>query len=59
MGIGLEQQGDAPDACQCDHGVDDACQQHVRTATDPSHQIKLEQPDASPVKGADNRDKQR
>ena len=58
VGIGLEQQGDAPQTGQTDHGVDNARQQGGRTATDPSDQIKLEQANATPVERTDDGDEQ-
>ena len=58
VGVGLKQQGDAPNAGQTNHRVDDAGKQSSGTTADPSNQIELEQSDATPVKGADDGDEQ-
>ena len=54
----LEQQRNAPDTGQCHHGVNNTGEQGAGTAANPGHQVKLEQPDATPVECTDDGDDQ-
>lgn len=48
-----KQDADAPEAGKTDERVNDAAQNRVLTAEDPSHQIELREADKTPVDGAD------
>ena len=54
-----EDKRNAPDTGKADDRVDDAGEQRRLSAADPSHNIELEQSDATPVEGADDREYQR
>ena len=57
--LGAEDQRDAPDTRQGNHGEDDAREQRFRAAADPSHRIKTEKPYRAPVQRADDDEDQR
>ena len=56
---GAEEEGDAPDTGQSDHGIDDARRHGGGSAADPGDQIELEQTDATPVQRADDGNNER
>ena len=56
---GAEQQRDAPDTGQSDHGLDDPRRYGGSAAADPGNQIELEQTYATPVQRADDGNDQR
>lgn len=56
---GAEDQRDTPNACQRNDGVDDTAEQRGLPAADPSHNVKLEQTDATPVQSAEDGQNQR
>ena len=49
-----EKQGNAPQACQADDGVDDAAYQSVLAAENPGHQVELENAHKAPVNASDD-----
>ena len=51
---GAEQKRDTPQSRQGDHGKNNACRHRIRATADPSHNIKLENADASPIDGTEN-----
>ena len=56
---GAEDQRDTPNACQCNDGIDDTAEQRGLSAADPSHNVKLEQTDTTPVQSAQDGKNQR
>ena len=54
-----ENQRDTPDAGKSHDGVNDAAEERVLSATNPCHDVKGKQTDATPVESADNGDDQR
>lgn len=49
-----KQQGNAPKTCQTHQRVDNAAEDGILTAEQPSYQIKLENANQTPVQTADN-----
>ena len=49
-----EEERDAPQTGQCDHGVNNSGQQRILSAEDPGYQIELENANQTPVDAADN-----
>ena len=49
-----KQQRNAPNAGKTYHCVDDAAEQRGLTTADPSNDVKLKKPDATPVEGAND-----
>ena len=50
-----EEQGDTPDTCESNDGIDYTADERILTAADPRYDIKAEKSDASPVQRADYR----
>lgn len=49
-----KQQGNAPQTCQPDDGINDAAEDGILTAEDPCHQVKLKNTHETPIDRADN-----
>ena len=49
-----EEQGNTPDACQCDDRIDDATEYRVLATENPCDKVKLEKTDATPVQSTDD-----
>ena len=56
---GAEYQRDTPNACQRNDGIDDTAEQRGLSTADPSHDVELEQTDATPVQSAQDGENQR
>ena len=56
---GAEHQRDAPHTCQTDYRVDNTAEQRGLSTADPSHNVKLEQTNASPVQSSQGGQNQR
>ena len=54
-----EQERCAPQTGQANNGVDDSAEQGILTAEDPSHKVKLENTNKTPVDTANDRQDQR
>ena len=55
---GAEHQRDAPNTCQSNDRVDDSAEQRGLSAADPCHDVELEETDATPVQGTNDRQDQ-
>ena len=56
---GTEHQRDAPNTCQSNDRVDDSAEQRGLSAADPSHDVELEQTNATPVQSTEDGQNQR